>query len=146
MRWVLFGSMLCRAVLSWQQPIARMLPHYARPINAGHGDSSSLQRLFVKPALRPGTRVALGPEQSHYLLSVLRLRPSACVRVFNGIDGEFLAALDEDDESEVVASKGKRTAKKKAVLIVLPDEPCLRPQPPPDRAGEAHLVFAVIKV
>lgn len=100
----------------------------------------------MKSPLRPGARLVLEPEQSHYLLSVLRLKPAMRVRVFNGLDGEFLAALDEDSEDGVVVSKRSRSAKRIANLVVLSDEPCLRPQPSPSETSESHLVFAVIKV
>ena len=141
-----FFMMHCRAFLSWQQPALKLLPRYASRISASRGDTSTLQRLFVKSPLRPGARLVLEPEHSHYLLSVLRLKPAMCVRVFNGLDGEFLAALDEDSEDGVVVSKRSRAAKRRANLVVLSDEPCLRPQPSPSETCESHLVFAVIKV
>jgi hypothetical protein len=145
MQWALL-MMLYHTALSWQQPALKLLPRYASRVSASRGDTSTLQRLYVKFPLRPGARLALEPEQSHYLLSVLRLKPSMCVRVFNGQDGEFLAALDEDSADGSITSKRSRAAKRKANLVVLPDEPCLRPQPSPNENSEAHLVFAVIKV
>jgi 16S rRNA (uracil1498-N3)-methyltransferase len=54
-----------------------------------------MQRLFVRHVLSSGTAVSLGPEQSHYLLHVLRLGGGAEVLLFNGEDGEWLARLGE---------------------------------------------------
>jgi len=50
-------------------------------------------RLHVEAALAEGAAVALSPEQTNYLVNVLRLRPGARVLLFNGRDGEFLAFL-----------------------------------------------------
>ena len=46
-------------------------------------------RLFIEAPLREGARLMLGPEQTNYLVNVLRLREGARVLVFNGRDGEF---------------------------------------------------------
>jgi 16S rRNA (uracil1498-N3)-methyltransferase len=53
------------------------------------------QRLHVGPDLRPGLLVAVSPEQVNYLLNVLRMRDGDQIRVFNGRDGEWTAALAE---------------------------------------------------
>ncbi len=58
-------------------------------------------RLFVSADLSAGQAVALDEEQSNYLLRVLRLESGAEVRLFNGRDGEWDAAL---------ASAGKKAA------------------------------------
>ena len=50
-------------------------------------------RLYLDIALRAGETVALDAAQSHYLVDVLRLRPGAAVRPFNGRDGEYEATL-----------------------------------------------------
>lgn len=52
-----------------------------------------LQRLFVPDDLAEGAEVEPGPQQSHYLLHVLRLAESAEVLLFNGRDGEWLATV-----------------------------------------------------
>ncbi|MEZ5998964.1 MAG: 16S rRNA (uracil(1498)-N(3))-methyltransferase [Hyphomonas sp.] len=54
---------------------------------------SSTPRLFVTARLADGETIALDDEQSNYLLRVLRLASGAPVRVFNGRDGEWLAAI-----------------------------------------------------
>jgi len=56
------------------------------------GDFSS-PRLHVDAALAEGRRIALSPQQSNYLVNVLRLREGARILVFNGRDGEFAASL-----------------------------------------------------
>lgn len=83
-------------------------------------------RLFVEAPLAPGASVALGREQAHYLLNVMRLPPGAAVLLFNGRDGEWRALLAE----------GSRRG---AVLIC---EDLTRPQSePPD----LWLLFAPVK-
>ena len=52
-------------------------------------------RLFVRSDLGPGERLALSPEQSRYLLAVMRLGPGDALRVFNGRQGEWLARVAE---------------------------------------------------
>ena len=44
-------------------------------------------RLFVPDDLRGAARIALPPEQAHYLLNVMRLGPGAELHLFNGRDG-----------------------------------------------------------
>ena len=50
-------------------------------------------RLYVAAPLYEGATAALSPEQTNYLVNVLRLKPGARALVFNGRDGEFLAVL-----------------------------------------------------
>jgi 16S rRNA (uracil1498-N3)-methyltransferase len=52
-------------------------------------------RLFVPDDLAGGARVALSPEQSHYLANVMRQKPGDAVLLFNGRDGEWRAAVAE---------------------------------------------------
>ncbi|KJS20353.1 MAG: 16S rRNA methyltransferase [Hoeflea sp. BRH_c9] len=52
-----------------------------------------LQRLYLDVPLASGGLVALGKDQAHYLLTVLRLDDGAQVLVFNGREGEFGATL-----------------------------------------------------
>jgi 16S rRNA (uracil1498-N3)-methyltransferase len=55
----------------------------------------SLPRLYLEEDLAPGTPLALGREQTNYLLSVLRLRPGDAVILFNGRDGAWRAEIVE---------------------------------------------------
>jgi len=52
-----------------------------------------LQRLYLDAPLSSGDLVALGKDQAHYLLTVLRLEDGAELLVFNGRDGEFGVTL-----------------------------------------------------
>ncbi len=73
-----------------------------------------MQRLFLPHDLIQDAVVEPDPQQSHYLSHVLRLKPTAKLLVFNGRDGEWLAAV--------------ATVEKKKVLLTLLAQ--VRPQPP----------------
>ena len=47
-------------------------------------DTPPKLRLFVEASLADAVSVPLGPEQSHYLLNVMRAQAGAAVAVFNG--------------------------------------------------------------
>lgn len=87
---------------------------------------ASTPRLHVDAPLAEGKAVALGREQSHYLLNVLRLGPGEPVIVFNGRDGEWRARLS--------------AAGRKQAALEIAD--MLRPQPAP---GDLHYLFAPLK-
>ena len=53
-----------------------------------------MQRLFVPDALAPGGRIEPSREQAHYLSAVLRKSEGDRLLVFNGRDGEWLAAIE----------------------------------------------------
>jgi len=84
-------------------------------------------RLYIDQPFQAGALISLDKQQSHYLLSVLRMKGGDNLRVFNGRDGEFLSSLRPE-------------SKKKADLFL---KKCLKDQPadPPARA----LYFAPIK-
>lgn len=52
-------------------------------------------RLYVDAPLAEGGEVALGKDQSHYLLHVLRMGEGEHVLLFNGRDGEWAAEIAE---------------------------------------------------
>lgn len=52
-------------------------------------------RLYVDALLAAGADVALGHDQSHYLLNVLRMGAGGRVLVFNGHNGEWAAEIAE---------------------------------------------------
>lgn len=83
-------------------------------------------RLFLDSPFTAGGRLPLEREQANYLLNVLRLRAGETVLVFNGRDGEWLAA---------VAAEGR----KQASLELLRQR---RPQP---AAPDLHYLFAPLK-
>ena len=51
-------------------------------------------RLYQQETLAAGAEVELDPARSHYLRSVLRLKPGARLAAFNGRDGEWLARIE----------------------------------------------------
>jgi 16S rRNA (uracil1498-N3)-methyltransferase len=57
--------------------------------------SGTLSRLYLPEDLRTGAEIDLPQTQAHFLGTVLRLKPGAEVRVFNGADGEWLAKLTQ---------------------------------------------------
>ena len=57
--------------------------------------SEAKVRLYVDHALGAGQPVVLSRDQAHYLSGVMRLGPGARLRVFNGVDGEWLAEIAE---------------------------------------------------
>ncbi len=65
----------------------------------------SLARFHV-PAAAPGARVELPEHSAHHAREVLRLRPGAAVRVFDGAGAEFEAVLDEVSRRTVSARLG----------------------------------------
>ncbi|HKK29575.1 MAG TPA: 16S rRNA (uracil(1498)-N(3))-methyltransferase [Alphaproteobacteria bacterium] len=66
-----------------------------------HIRSHRTPRLHVDAALTPDTIVQLGPEQTHYLLRVMRLSLNAEVTVFNGRDGLWSARLHGSDRRRI---------------------------------------------
>jgi 16S rRNA (uracil1498-N3)-methyltransferase len=50
-------------------------------------------RLFVGDRLERDAAVSLPPEQARYVLTVMRRRLGDAVRLFNGLDGEWLAMI-----------------------------------------------------
>ncbi len=86
----------------------------------------SAQRLFVDEPLAADATVALGKDQSNYLLNVLRLSAGESLLIFNGRDGEWRARL----------GGGSR---KQAVLEILDQA---RPQ---DQAIDLDYLFAPLK-
>jgi 16S rRNA (uracil1498-N3)-methyltransferase len=83
-------------------------------------------RLYVDEPLRMGTSVELEAAQTHYLTTVLRLKPHDSVLVFNGRDGEWRALLNG-------------SSKRSATLVV---EQPTRPQ---TAATDLHYLFAPLK-
>jgi 16S rRNA (uracil1498-N3)-methyltransferase len=83
-------------------------------------------RLHVHDALSAGARIALGGDQTHYLVGVMRRPLGEAVLVFNGRDGEWRARL---------AEVGKRGS----VLMV---EALTRPQA---SGPDLELIIALVK-
>ncbi len=51
-------------------------------------------RLYVEADLAEGATIGLDHARAHFLRSVLRLGPGACLALFNGRDGEWLARIE----------------------------------------------------
>ncbi|MBX9911484.1 MAG: 16S rRNA (uracil(1498)-N(3))-methyltransferase [Beijerinckiaceae bacterium] len=83
-------------------------------------------RLFLEADLIAGAAVPLAREQANYLLNVLRLKTDDAVLVFNGRDGEWLAAI---------VAEGRKQASLNPVRQ-------LRPQL---AAPDLHYLFAPLK-
>ena len=64
-----------------------------RARGAGAAAVSGTPRFHV-PEAAPGARVTLPEHSAHHAREVLRLRPGAAVRLFDGAGGEFEATLD----------------------------------------------------
>ena len=61
-------------------------------------------RLFVDFALTKDDLVTLGREQSHYLVSVMRIQIGAEISLFNGIDGEWSATIKDAHKKHTTLS------------------------------------------
>ena len=51
-------------------------------------------RLYIADDLEEGMIVSPGPEQAHYLIRVMRLKPGDAVALFNGRDGEWFGIIE----------------------------------------------------
>ncbi len=60
-------------------------------------------RLFVSSPLKENQVLSLNEKQVHYLFHVMRMKSGGRILLFNGIDGEFLAALTEISKSKAIA-------------------------------------------
>ena len=83
-------------------------------------------RLHVNGDLSSDLEVTLEGPQSHYLRNVMRLKPGASVRLFNGRDGEWLAEI---------ASLGKKSG-----AAVCRERTRVQDSPP-----DLHYLFAPLK-
>lgn len=57
--------------------------------------ASAKCRLYVDVPLAAGADVVPTPEQTHYLLNVLRLKPGDAIALFNGRDGEWHSRISD---------------------------------------------------
>jgi len=55
--------------------------------------NTTAPRLYVESPLHPAAPVPASREQTHYLRTVLRRTAGDSVRLFNGVDGEFLGRI-----------------------------------------------------
>jgi 16S rRNA (uracil1498-N3)-methyltransferase len=71
-------------------------------------------RLYVSRDLAPGAEVKLDPQQTNYLVNVLRLGAGAAVLLFNGRDGEFSASLNTGSRKAASLLVGAQTRAQEA--------------------------------
>jgi 16S rRNA (uracil1498-N3)-methyltransferase len=90
-------------------------------------DFHKLPRLYVQNALSEGHGLSLEGNHHHYLKNVMRTMEGDALRLFNGMDGEFIGRIE-------------RTGKKSVELTI---ENCLRKQPALKR--RLHLLFPPLK-
>ena len=76
---------------------------------------STPPRLFVPSPLAQGASAPIGAEQANYLFRVLRLGRGDMVRVFNGRDGEWSAAISETGKSSGALTPQSRLREQSAV-------------------------------
>ena len=129
----LLATMMIRSTLSFVLPRPLLRPFAPLCPLSTH---STLPRVFVEDDLKPGDQVALKADQGHYLTTVLRLRSGSMLRVFNGRDGEYLAAVEGGP------GRGKRQTSPTFLLVL--DEPCIRPQLE-GAPKDVNLLFSAIK-
>lgn len=83
----------------------------------------TLPRLFVETGLSAALPITLTTGQSHYLGIVLRLREGDSVRLFNGIDGEWLAEVvsrgDKKRPLELVLREQTRKQQEESKLYLV---------------------------
>ncbi len=66
-------------------------------------------RLYVPNNMAAGAEIKLDPQQTNYLVNVLRLGAGAPVLLFNGRDGEFSASLATSSRKAASLAIGART-------------------------------------
>jgi len=66
-------------------------------------------RLFTTRPLAPRSRIALDKSRTHYLRTVLRLGIGERIRLFNGVDGEWIASIDELSKNDAILRVTNRT-------------------------------------
>lgn len=68
----------------------------------------TLARLYLPQSLSAGMQIDLPKDQAHYLSTVLRKREGDAVRLFNGEDGEWRAAITEASKKSVSLTIGEQ--------------------------------------
>lgn len=75
----------------------------------------SLPRLFVPPPLSEGVLVALDGPQANYLGNVLRMKEGDELLLFDGVHGEWIAAVAEVGKRRLSLGVGRQTRPQEAV-------------------------------
>jgi len=66
-------------------------------------------RLYISQDLVTDAEIKLDPQQTNYLVNVLRLGAGAPILLFNGRDGEFSASLSTSSRKAALLAVGART-------------------------------------
>jgi len=66
-----------------------------------------VSRVYIEQPLAENTTVALDERNSHYLLRVLRLKPGAALRAFNGDGHEYHAVLEQIGKKHATIAIGE---------------------------------------
>ena len=69
-----------------------------------------IPRLYCDQPLGVTLAVALDTDQSRYLVKVMRLKPGGQVRLFNGLNGEWLCSIDQASGKSCVVSCAEQLA------------------------------------
>jgi 16S rRNA (uracil1498-N3)-methyltransferase len=72
-------------------------------------------RLYVDAPLNAGAVLTLDRDQSHYLATVMRQREGDALRLFNGRDGEWTAAITASGRRAVTLTAGVQTREQDSV-------------------------------
>lgn len=79
-----------------------------------------LPRLFVPDSdLSTGKNLYLSETQVHYLRHVLRKEIGDCIRVFNGVDGEWLSSIEELSKNKCLIKLNKLLHQQKSVREIV---------------------------
>jgi 16S rRNA (uracil1498-N3)-methyltransferase len=71
-------------------------------------------RVYISQDLAPEAEIKLDPQQTNYLVNVLRLGAGAPILLFNGRDGEFSASLSTSSRKAALLAVGARTRAQEA--------------------------------
>ena len=62
---------------------------------------SNIKRIYTQHSLNSDNHITLTSSQIHYLKNVLRIKINDYIRIFNGLDGEWLAKVQTIKKKEI---------------------------------------------
>lgn len=71
---------------------------------------NSLVRIFVTQSIQTDSVLTLDRPQSHYLINVMRMNAGDELLLFNGIDGEWKAIIDDANKKKTILTIAEQTA------------------------------------
>lgn len=75
----------------------------------------STPRLFVEQLLAEGAEVYLAGNSAHYLLSVMRVREGAPVKLFDDVSGEYLATVSNAGKRDLILTVEAKLRERESV-------------------------------